>query len=88
VAQADAQSDASERMSRKRGLTSTNAALAVMKRHADLRDRSRRWSDLHNDPKTRAKMDELLNGLTPREARTVVLNGQRMACGMAPKDFS
>jgi hypothetical protein len=66
----------------------TDAAVAAAKRHTELRDRSRRWAELHADPKTRSKMDGLLQGLTPREERTVVLNGQRMACGMSPKDYS
>jgi hypothetical protein len=66
----------------------TDAALAAQKRHAELRDRSRRWAELHANPKTRSKMDALLDGLTAREARTVYLNGQRMSCGMQPKDYS
>ena len=66
----------------------TDAASAADKRHAELRERSRRWAELHSDPKTRSKMDDLLNGLTAREARTVYLNGQRIRAGLQPKDYS
>jgi len=66
----------------------TDAALKAQQRHAELRDRSRQWAELHKNPKTRPKMDALLDGLTAREQRTVYLNGQRIRAGLQPKDYS
>jgi|SRR5215469_12692808 len=66
----------------------TDAALKAQQRHAELRDRSRTWAELHKNPKTRPKMDALLEGLTAREQRTVYLNGQRIRAGLQPKDYS
>jgi hypothetical protein len=47
--------------------------------------KAQRWADLHANPKTRSKMDELLTGLTTEDAHRVVLNGQRIAAGLQPK---
>lgn len=62
--------------------------VAARLRADDIRHRAKRWAELHADPKTRAKMDMLLNGLSPNEARAVILNGQRIACGLQPKDYT
>jgi len=50
-----------------------------------LLQKAQRWADLHANPKTRSKMDELLTGLTTEDAHRVVLNGQRIAAGLQPK---
>lgn len=54
-------------------------------REDELRYRAKRWAELHAKVKTREEMDTQLLNLTEAEARIVVLNGQRIACGLAPK---
>ena len=51
----------------------------------DLLDRAKRWAALHSNPKTRSKMDQLLEGLSEADQRKVYLNGQRISKGMPPK---
>jgi hypothetical protein len=76
VAQADAQSDASERMAaRQKPQTDEGKIFALAKQ----------WAELHAKPKQRDKMDDLLVGLPEETQRKVYLLGQRLAAGLPYK---
>jgi hypothetical protein len=48
-------------------------------------DLAKKWARFHRNPKTRARMDECLEGISKADQRRVYLCGQRVACGMDPK---
>ena len=47
--------------------------------------KAREWARLHANPRTRAKMDDVLVGLNNADKRLVVLCGQRIANGLSAK---
>jgi hypothetical protein len=75
VAQADAQSDAGERMSARQKNVTDDRVVTLAKQ----------WAELHANRKTRDKMDDLLDGLSEQMQRKVVLCGQRIASGLPIK---
>jgi hypothetical protein len=48
-------------------------------------DRARDWAQLHADPKTRDKMDDIIKGLSAADSRRVILCGQRIRAGLTPR---
>jgi len=48
-------------------------------------ERARKWAQLWRNPKTRSRMDEALKGLSKPDERKVVLCGQRISAGLAPR---
>lgn len=48
-------------------------------------ERAQRWAILHKQEKNRAKMDAVIEGLSPDDQRRVYLCGQRMAGGLPLK---
>lgn len=48
-------------------------------------DRARDWAHLHTDPQTRPQMDKIIDGLSPADARRVVLCGQRVRAGLSAR---
>lgn len=48
-------------------------------------DRAKKWARLHRSEKTRARMDECLEGISTADQRRVYLCGQRIAVGLSIK---
>lgn len=48
-------------------------------------DRAKDWVHYYRDPNTRDKMDGIVAGLKPADARAVILCGQRISGGLKPK---
>lgn len=52
---------------------------------AQVIDLARDWARLHENPKTRDKMDAVVEGLSGADTRRVVLCGQRIRAGLTPR---
>lgn len=51
----------------------------------DVIDRAKKWARLHRNEKTRARMDEALEGISKADQRRVYLCGQRIVGGLPIK---
>lgn len=52
---------------------------------AQIIDLAREWARLHENPKTRDKMDAVIEGLSGADARRIYLCGQRIRAGLTPR---
>jgi len=50
-----------------------------------LLERAHKWAQLHGNPKTRVKMDAVMEGLSARQQRLVYLCGGRISSGLEPR---
>ena len=66
-------------------ITAQSQAAKQAEHEAALIDTAREWARLHANPKTRDRMEGVLNGLSNADKRRVVLCGQRIAGGLSVK---